>query len=71
MVIDEFAGRLDGAGWRVAPNARLRFIHQGEKEVERLRNGQADLDISATGAAGPEIKVQHLSATGLSGPSGP
>ena len=60
VLIGEYAGRLAEAAGRTAPNARLRFVHQGDKDVEVLRTGQADLDVSAVGTTGPEIKVQHL-----------
>ncbi len=60
VLIGHFAGRLAEAARRTAPNVRLRFTHQGEKDVDALRTGRADLDVSVLGAAGPEIKVQPL-----------
>ena len=60
VLVGEYAGRLSEAARLSAPNARLRFVHQGEKDADALRTGRADLDINVVGATGPEIKVQHL-----------
>ncbi len=60
VLIGHFAGQLMEAAREAAPNVRLRFVHLGEKDVDALRTGQADLDVSVLGVAGPEIKVQPL-----------
>lgn len=60
VLIGRIAGALADATAAVAPKVRLRFVSQGDKEVEPLRAGLADLDISVMGAAGPEIKARYL-----------
>ncbi len=43
-----------------APKVTLRFIAEGEEDVEPLRDGRVDLDIGALGQTGPEMRLQLL-----------
>jgi len=43
-----------------APKVVLRFVPEGDEDVEALRDGRADLDIGVQGPLGPEIRVQPL-----------
>lgn len=44
-----------------APKARLRFVAEGNEDVDSLRDGRIDLDIGVIDAAmGPEIRLQTL-----------
>ncbi|MGI2035557.1 LysR family transcriptional regulator [Rhizobium panacihumi] len=42
------------------PNARLRFIPQGNEDVQSVRDGTIDLDIGVMGELGPEVRLQTL-----------
>lgn len=43
-----------------APRVRLRFAHEDNEDVERLRDGRIDADAGVIGTMGPEIRVQAL-----------
>ncbi|ABD89041.1 LysR family transcriptional regulator [Rhodopseudomonas palustris] len=43
-----------------APNARLRFVGEGNEDVDSLRDGRVDLDIGVIDGMGPEIRLQTL-----------
>lgn len=43
-----------------APGVRLRFVPEGEEDVDALRDGRVDLDIGVIDEMGPEIRVQKL-----------
>jgi DNA-binding transcriptional LysR family regulator len=55
-----FAVRLLKATREVAPKVVLRFIPEGEEDVDTLREGRADLDVGVIDFDAPEIKVQTL-----------
>jgi DNA-binding transcriptional LysR family regulator len=55
-----FGPRLVMLARGVAPGVRLRFVPEGEEDVEALRDGRVDLDIGVIGETGPEIRVQKL-----------
>ncbi len=43
-----------------APGVRLRFVPEGEEDVEALREGRIDIDIGMIGEMGPEVRIQAL-----------
>jgi DNA-binding transcriptional LysR family regulator len=53
-------GRLMTALRAQAPGIRLRFVPDGDEDVNELRDGRVDLDIGAAGPLGPEIRTQTL-----------
>jgi DNA-binding transcriptional LysR family regulator len=55
-----FAARLLAAVKEEMPGVTLRFVPEGEEDVESLRDGRIDLDIGLAENLGPEIKVQSL-----------
>jgi DNA-binding transcriptional LysR family regulator len=55
-----YAVRLLKAVQAVAPKVVLRFIPEGEEDVDTLREGRADLDVGVIDLTAPEIKVQTL-----------
>jgi len=52
--------RLIARAAKEAPKVLLRFVPEGDEEVDALRDGRVDLDIGVQGALGPEIRVQPL-----------
>ncbi len=54
------AARLADRVRREAPKVVLRFVPEGDEDVEPLRQGLIDLDIGHIELDGPEIRVQKL-----------
>lgn len=44
----------------VAPGVALRFVPEGDEDLEPLRSGLVDLDIGVIGDLGPEVRTQPL-----------
>jgi DNA-binding transcriptional LysR family regulator len=55
-----FAAALVSAGRVEAPRVVLRFVPEGEEDVDALRDGRVHLDIGVIGPTGPEVKRQTL-----------
>ncbi|WP_422931475.1 LysR family transcriptional regulator [Singulisphaera sp. PoT] len=55
-----FAARLVETIRVEAPGITLRFVGEGEEDVESLRDGRVDLDIGNLGPTGPEVRTQLL-----------
>lgn len=51
---------LDARVRAAAPLVTLRFVPEGDEDVEPLRSGALDLDLGVQGALGPELQVQTL-----------
>ncbi|MDY3552446.1 LysR family transcriptional regulator [Gemmata sp. JC717] len=72
---DAFAGayapRLVARVLAEAPGVTLRFVPEGDEDIESLRSGAVDLDVGALGRPGPEMKSQRLFADEFVGVVGP
>lgn len=59
--VGTFGAAIAQAMIEQAPKARLRFVAEGNEDVDSLRDGSIDLDIGVIDAAmGPEIRLQTL-----------
>ncbi|WP_394823099.1 LysR family transcriptional regulator [Pendulispora albinea] len=60
-LIWSLGARLIARAAKEAPKVVLRFVPEGDEDVDALRDGRVDLDIGVQGALGPEIRMQQLS----------
>jgi DNA-binding transcriptional LysR family regulator len=59
-LVAAFAAPLAELVQQQAPNVRIRFLTQSERDVAALREGAVDLEITVIKEMGPEIKLQLL-----------
>ncbi|OWK43727.1 LysR family transcriptional regulator [Fimbriiglobus ruber] len=58
--VGRFGAALAGRIQAEMPTAVLRFVPEGDEDVEALRTGAVDLDIGVIGATGPEVVMLSL-----------
>jgi DNA-binding transcriptional LysR family regulator len=58
--VGAFGAAIIAAARAEAPKIVLRFVPEGHEDVEPLRTGAVDLDISVIETSGPEVVVLHL-----------